>query len=155
MLSLNPSDDVLRNLIDASRVAVAGQLFGGWTAAEAMQADPRFYAALLMNPATIQRPPADPAQVARPVLMMRGELDARVPFAANEDFFARMLSTSNRWLLIVPNAGHEFAGSHDSKRLRLLLSRPGRADPTGSWVDCAATRRWRTESICAASRHAS
>ena len=112
ILSVNSSqDDALHNQIDASRVAAAGQSFGGWTAVQALRADTRFRAALLMNPAMEQQIPADPTQVARPVLIMSGELDAQVPFAASEDFLARMPSTSDRWLLVVPNAGHEFSNS--------------------------------------------
>jgi dienelactone hydrolase len=110
ILSVNSSqDDALRDLIDASRVAVAGQSFGGWSAVQALRADTRFRAALLMNAAMEQQTPADPTHIAMPVLMMTGELDALVPFAATEDFFARMPSTSDRWLLVVPNAGHEFS----------------------------------------------
>src|SRR5579859_288226 len=81
MLALNSSqDEVLHNLINPSRVGIAGQSFGGWTAVQAMQADSRFRAGLLMNPATQIRPLADPTQVSEPVLMMVGELDALVPF---------------------------------------------------------------------------
>jgi hypothetical protein len=41
-------------------------------------------------------------------MLMAGELDALVPFAETEDFYARLPSTLDRYLLIVPHAGHEF-----------------------------------------------
>src|SRR5579864_2935773 len=110
MLGLNGTNDSIfgNYLIDATRVGVAGQSLGGWTALQAMQADARYRAALVMDAATYDVSPIDPTRIRQPLLMMTGELDALVPFAQTEDFFSRLPASQDRYLLIVPRAGHEF-----------------------------------------------
>jgi dienelactone hydrolase len=121
VLSLDSSNDaILKNMVDPQRVGVAGQSFGGWTALEAQQTDSRFRAALVMNAATVQLPPADPTKVSRPLLMMTGELDALVPFALTEDFYSRVPAAQDRFLLVVPRAGHEFMDQCFDAALTLL-----------------------------------
>jgi dienelactone hydrolase len=108
VVELNGSDDpILHNLVDPARVGVAGQSLGGWTALQALQADSRLRAGLLMNPST-QTPPADPKRVSAPLMVMTGELDTIVPFALTEGFYANLPSTQDRFLLAVPRAGHAF-----------------------------------------------
>src|SRR5579864_2221308 len=110
MLGVNGTNDSIfgNHLIDATRVGVAGQSLGGWTALQAVQADARYRAALVMNAATYDASPIDPTRITQPLLMMTGELDALVPFAQTADFFSRLPASQDRYLLIVPRAGHEF-----------------------------------------------
>ena len=110
MLGLDGTNDSIfgNHLIDATRAGVAGQSLGGWTALQAVQTDARYRAALVMNAATYQLSPVDPTRITQPLLMMAGELDALVPFAQTEDFYSRLPASQDRYLLIVPHAGHEF-----------------------------------------------
>ena len=111
VLSLSDSDDpILKNLVDADRIRLAGQSLGGWTALTVLQqADPRFKAGLLINPATLPQPRPDPLQIFKPTLFMAGELDREAAFSVTQEFFQQIPQTApDHYLLIVPRAGHEF-----------------------------------------------
>ncbi len=109
MLALSAGQDpILAHLVDPQRIGVAGMSFGGYTTLKVLEEDSRFSAGLPIVPGTSD-PPADPSKVSRPLMFMSGELDARVPLAATEDFYSRIPATApDRWFLLVHRAGHEF-----------------------------------------------
>ena len=111
VLSLSDGDDpILKNLIDADRIGLAGQSLGGWTALTVLQqSEPRFKAAVLINPATLPSPRPDPLQITKPTLFMAGELDREAAFSVTEEFFQQIPQAApDHYPLIVPRAGHEF-----------------------------------------------
>ena len=111
VLLLSDGDDpILKNLVDADRIGLAGQSLGGWTALTVLQqSDQRFKAGLLINPATLPSPRPDPLQITKPTLFMAGELDREAAFSVAQEFFQQIPQTApDHYLLIVPRAGHEF-----------------------------------------------
>lgn len=101
-------DDILTGLIDPDRVGLAGQSFGGWTTLQVLQRDARFRAGLAMSPAVNNQPRLDPMAVHSPTMVMLGELDPLVPAVLQKRFFQQMSSASDRFMVDVPQAGHEF-----------------------------------------------
>jgi dienelactone hydrolase len=110
LLSQSVSDHPLfHNMIDPARVGVAGQSYGGWTALTVLEGDSRFRAGIAMNPGTLNEPVPDPRNVTRPLMLMAGMLDARVPYALTAGYFAAIPpSAPEHYLLAVQQAGHEF-----------------------------------------------
>jgi dienelactone hydrolase len=142
LLAQNASDQsFFKNLIDPERIGVAGQSFGGWATLHVLEADPRFRAGLSLNPGTLEPPYPDPRQTTRPLMLMAGTLDARVPYALTAGYFNDIpASAPDHYLLTIQQAGHEFhnvcpdgfvttgcASSMPHDQLQRLINRVGTA----------------------------
>jgi dienelactone hydrolase len=112
VLSLSADgDSILRNLVDADRVGVGGFSYGGLTAIQAMEADQRFRAGLLLASAAtvVPGPLPDPARVARATMFMHGEWDHNVTLASTWSFFEKIPAQApDRWFIDIHRAGHFF-----------------------------------------------
>jgi hypothetical protein len=73
--------------------------------------DDRFSAGLVLDGAVDTQPPPDPGRVSKPVMLMMGELDPLVPPLDQKRFYARIPVTVDRYLVVVPRAGHQFLDS--------------------------------------------
>jgi dienelactone hydrolase len=110
LLDPEPDDPILERLVDGERVGVAGHSFGGWTALTVLERDPRVRAGLALAPGTRNEPVPDPGKVVRPLMLIAGALDAMVPYALTEGFFAGIPpGAPDHYLLAVHRAGHQLA----------------------------------------------
>jgi len=110
MLALSAGQgSVWSGLIDANRIGLGGQSFGGWTTLAMGARDARFRAMLALNPALTIGMPSDPNAVAKPLMLMAGELDTMSRLFTLKGFYSRIPPTApDRVRVVVPNAGHEF-----------------------------------------------
>src|SRR5207249_2362591 len=117
-------DPLLTSLVDSARVGLVGFSFGGWTVLRELANEPRFRAAVALAPGVEgQELLWSVAQTSAPIMLLAGRMDAVVPFSAAdsrilppstdrpplaplEDVFPELLSSSDRWLVVLAHGGH-------------------------------------------------